>query len=135
MMKTNHFKFDKLIRDRSPQFLQDSGINVFHRVMGQDEFIRQLKQKLLEEVQEVHTALSPEEMLEELADLLEVIYALTTCQGFSLADLEAQRLQKKEARGGFEGRLYIAAVEIPENHPYLSYYRANPEKYPELNQG
>ena len=133
-MKTHHFKFDKLTRDTSPQFLQDSGINVFHRVMGQDEFLSHLKQKILEEVQEVHSALSPEETLEELADLLEVIYALTTAQGFSLADLEAQRLQKKEARGGFDGRLYITAVEIPDNHPYLSYYRAHPEKYPEINQ-
>lgn len=134
-MKTHHFKFDKLVRDKSPQFLQDSGIKVFHRDMRQDEFITLLKQKLLEEVQEVNTALSPDKMLEELADLLEVIYALTTGQGFSLADLEAQRLQKKEDRGGFEDRLYVAAVEIPDNNPYLSYYRADPEKYPEINQG
>ena len=48
---------------------------------------------------------------EELADMLEVIYAATVARGYSIEELEAVRKKKAEARGGFEKRIFLKSVE------------------------
>ena len=53
MTQTHRFKVDKLIRDKLPQIMRASGIQVFERVMEKDEYLKRLKDKLLEEAKEV----------------------------------------------------------------------------------
>ena len=62
-----------------------------------------LDAKLDEELAEYHS----DQNLEELADLLEVIYAVTKARGFSLDELESLRKEKAEKRGGFERKLLL----------------------------
>lgn len=61
-----------------------------------------LRAKLFEESAEVAVARDGFEALQELADLLQVTYAYARALGYSLEDLEAQRLHKLETRGGFD---------------------------------
>jgi len=56
-----------------------------------------LRHKLTEEVDEFLMSQDPE----ELADILEVLYALADCLGLDAAGLEALRREKAERRGGF----------------------------------
>lgn len=48
--------------------------------------------------------------LEELADIMEVIFALAKNLGFSEEDLLDKRLAKKEARGGFDKNIVLEKV-------------------------
>ena len=48
--------------------------------------------------------------LEELADLLEVVYAIVVARGYSVEELESVRKEKAEKRGGFEKRLRLKGV-------------------------
>jgi predicted house-cleaning noncanonical NTP pyrophosphatase (MazG superfamily) len=67
-----------------------------------------IDKKLDEELAEYHK----DESIEELADLLEVIYAAAAARGYSVDELEAIRAEKKEKRGGFEKKiLLIETVE------------------------
>lgn len=126
------FRVEKLIRDKLPQIMRASGLTVFDRQLDGNEFIRCLKLKLVEEAAEAVAADTPAEVLAELADVLEVILALTQASGFSPADLETARLTKLEQRGGFADRVYNAAVEANEACPALTYYTERPEQYPQV---
>lgn len=53
--------------------------------------------KLDEELAEYHQ----DQNLEELADLLEVIYAAAEARGYSIEQLEKERAEKAEKGGGF----------------------------------
>ena len=48
---------------------------------------------------------------EELADLLEVIYALAKAKGASITELEDLRKKKAAERGGFEKKILLKTVE------------------------
>lgn len=126
------FRDEKLIRDKLPEIMRASGLRVFDRVLDDPEFLASLKTKLGEETAEAVAADSPEELLGELVDVMEVVLALTESQGFTMADLETARLAKREERGGFEARVYNAAVEAEATCPAVAYYLARPEQYPPI---
>lgn len=66
-----------------------------------------LKQKLIEEVDEYLIAKSKEEKTEELADILEVLYAILDDEKIYLDELEEIRLKKFNERGGFEKQIMM----------------------------
>ncbi|MCE2991621.1 MAG: nucleoside triphosphate pyrophosphohydrolase [Candidatus Jidaibacter sp.] len=132
MTQAHRFKVDKLIRDNLPHIMRASGIQVFERVMEKDEYLKRLKDKLLEEAKEVIASGSAKEMREELADLLEVMLALAKVYGMEFTDIQQAAEQKRADKGGFDNRIYNAFVEIEAGNPSLGYYRARPDQYPEV---
>lgn len=133
-MAVHRFKFNKLVRDKIPAYMISNGINVYERVMEQDEFIKRLKDKLIEEASDVKSALSSEELLDEMVDVLEVLMALAKAAGTNLEQIEQVRATKSEKNGGFGNKAYVSSVEIESNNPLISYYRARPDQYPEIEQ-
>ncbi len=91
-------KFDKLIRDRIPEIIQERGEIVITHEANQDEYKKALQAKLIEELEEYLHSEEPE----ELADMLEVIHSLTALQGTHREQLQFIQNQKREERGGFE---------------------------------
>lgn len=99
-------EYDKLIRDKIPEIIEQSGKKCIVEVMDNDTYIEYLDQKLNEELAEYQQNKS----IEELADLLEVMYAVVTARGYSVAELERIRLEKAEKRGAFEKKLLLKSV-------------------------
>ena len=99
-------KYDKLIRDKIPEIIEQSGKKCIVEVMDNDTYIEYLDQKLNEELAEYQQ----DKSVEELADLLEVIYAVAIARGYSVEELERKRLDKAEKRGAFEKRLLLKSV-------------------------
>ena len=95
--------FNKLVRDRIPDIIRKNNETPVVRTMDKDEFIRELDRKLDEEILEFRA----DRNLEELADILEVVYGLCKAEGFSLEDLEALRKEKAESRGAFDERTFL----------------------------
>ena len=62
---------------------------------------------MLNKVTEETSELLEEPSLEEMADVLEVIYALAETMGFSSEELESARETKQKLRGGFKKGLII----------------------------
>lgn len=99
-------EYNKLIRDRIPEIIEATGKQCIIEVMNEVEYIDALDYKLNEELAEYQA----DKSLEELADLLEVMYAVAVARGYSIDDLERVRKQKAEKRGGFEKRLRLKGV-------------------------
>lgn len=97
---------DKLVRDKIPEIVEANGASdkyTFHACKDKDERIKRLLDKVFEETAE----LVEKPCLEEMADVLEVIYALAEAMNHSREDLENTRREKQELRGAFKKGLII----------------------------
>jgi len=96
----------KLVRDRIPEIIRKSGREPIVRVLGDQDFDKELRLKLIEESQEI-VAARDDEVLAELADLWEVLNALAEHRGLSCVQIiEAAKLKAHE-RGAFSARYFI----------------------------
>lgn len=66
---------------------------------------------MLEEAREFHEATTVQDEVEELVDILELVYTAISALGVSYEELEAFRNQKKMERGGFDKGIYLINVE------------------------
>ncbi|MFJ9343784.1 nucleoside triphosphate pyrophosphohydrolase [Streptomyces sp. NPDC101733] len=94
----------KLVRDRIPQIIREDGLEPNIYVAEPDEYRRRLRAKLSEEVGEYLEA-DETAAPEELADVLEVAYALAADLGVDPEQLEKIRASKAAQRGGFAERI------------------------------
>ncbi len=104
-------EFNKLVRDNIPNIIEKSGETPLYITLDDKEFALELRKKLSEEVQEF----LENNAAEELADILEVVYALADLQGHRPEQLEALRQQKRQMRGGFENRYFLLSKSDPED--------------------
>ncbi len=100
-------KYNKLVRDRIPEIIEASGKIYSVEILSDEEYIRMLDAKLDEELLEYHK----DQNIEELADLLEVIYATAKARGYTLKELERVREDKTAKRGGFEKKFLLKEVK------------------------
>ncbi len=131
-MAVMRFRVEKLIRDKLPAIMRAQGLAVFDRRLDEDAFRASLREKIVEEALEARSAVSRDDLLGELADLTEVILALAEAEGLTQGDIETIRLAKREERGGFDDRVFNAAVEAEEGLPAADYYLARPSQYPRV---
>ncbi|WP_306659812.1 nucleoside triphosphate pyrophosphohydrolase [Bacillus sp. AFS017336] len=101
--------YNKLVRDKIPNIITKSGSTYETEVLSEKEYIEKLNEKLNEELEEFYNA-TPEETVGEIADILEVLYAIAETKGISMEEIEKVRLQKKEERGGFKDRILLKYV-------------------------
>lgn len=99
--------YNKLVRDMIPEIIKSSGKVAQTHILSEDEYITELDKKLGEEFAEYQA----DKSLEELADMLEVMYAIAVARGYSVEELEALRREKAEKRGAFEKRIFLERVE------------------------
>jgi len=100
----------KLVRDLIPAIIKNNGQSCEIRVLENEEYKEALRQKLQEEMQEYLTAKTNEETIGELADLLEVMYALTRCHESSREELERVRAKKEQERGAFRDKIFLEGI-------------------------
>ena len=98
--------YNKLIRDRIPEIIEMSGKSCVTEVLSDDEFLLMADKKLDEELAEYHR----DGNVEELADLLEVIYTAAKARGCTPDELDRIRSEKAKKRGTFEKRLLLKEV-------------------------
>ncbi len=108
-MKT--IPYNKLIRDRIPELLKSRGKEAITEVLSPLDYLDRLHEKLDEELEEYHETCS----IEELVDLVEVIYGILDYRCVSREEFEEIRRVKKEKRGSFEKRLLLKGVIEPES--------------------
>lgn len=99
----------KLVRDLIPDLIRAEGGEPALQVLDDAAYDSALRAKLEEEAREVAEAESRTSMLEELADVYEVLLALARSASFDLRDVQEAARSKAEQRGAFERRLYLSA--------------------------
>ena len=102
---------NKLVRDKIPQIIKDSGKTPITKILNEKEYITELRKKSQEELQEYLTAETDQEALEELADLLEIIHALAKVHGSTIEEVDKIRVEKAAKRGGFSDKVFLIEVQ------------------------
>jgi predicted house-cleaning noncanonical NTP pyrophosphatase (MazG superfamily) len=103
--------FNKLVRDKIPQIIESKGKKFSSKILNDEDYIKYLKEKAYEELDEYCAAETYGDAVEELADLLEVLWTLAKHHGSSLEEVESVRIDKAEKRGGFNEKVFLIEVE------------------------
>lgn len=98
--------YNKLVRDRIPEIIEKSGKKAVIEILDDHRYKQLLDDKLGEELREYLANYS----VEELADLIEVIYAILQYKGISLQEFETLRSKKAAERGAFQERILLKEV-------------------------
>jgi predicted house-cleaning noncanonical NTP pyrophosphatase (MazG superfamily) len=96
-------KYDKLVRDKIPEYIRKKGGNPITHIADDIEYWQKLKEKLIEEIEEF----KKDENIEEFADLLEVIDAIAEYKKFDRNEIEKARNKKAGERGKFRDRIIL----------------------------
>jgi predicted house-cleaning noncanonical NTP pyrophosphatase (MazG superfamily) len=94
----------KLVRDRIPELATATGQPGAFEQATEAEVVLCLRAKLLEEAQEAATT-SPADLVEELGDVLQVLYALAELAGHTAAEIECARVRTARTHGAYTRRL------------------------------
>ena len=97
----------KLVRDKIPAIILADGKKPMTRILDTEEYLEELDKKLNEEIAEYQA----DKSLEEMADVLEVLFAICEARGHSVEELMEVRAAKREKRGGFEERIFWSGNE------------------------
>ena len=95
--------YDKLVRDNIPQIIENSGNKCEVEIVSDKIALDYLYKKLQEEVDE----LIEDKNLEEIADVIEVLFAIGRKYGYSEEDILNKRCEKREKSGGFEDNIVL----------------------------
>ena len=100
-------EYNKLVRDKIPEIMKANNEKPVIKILDEKEYKENLDIKLQEEVAEY---LESGE-LEELADILEVIFAIAESKNYSRDELMGVYQNKHDKRGGFKERIYLVGKE------------------------
>jgi len=92
----------KLVRDRIPEIIRNDGKNPIIEILTNEEYLIELDKKLNEEVAEYQA----DKSIEEMADILEVLFSICEARGYSVEELLHVKEIKREKRGGFKDKIY-----------------------------
>lgn len=99
-------KYNKLVRDKIPEIIEASGKMCVTERLSDERYFEHLNAKLTEECTEFRIDGS----LEELVDIIEVVYAIANAKGVSNGELDRIRQEKVNRNGKFENRIFLKEV-------------------------
>ncbi|RGR75029.1 nucleotide pyrophosphohydrolase [Holdemania filiformis] len=103
--------YNKLVRDRIPAIIQSECRDCQTRRLTSAEYQTELKAKLVEEAREVQEASDREALIEELADLSEVLDAMMDFFEIDATEIQAVKDAKAQTRGRFKDRIFLEFTE------------------------
>ncbi|MCM3409562.1 nucleoside triphosphate pyrophosphohydrolase [Metabacillus litoralis] len=103
--------YNKLVRDKIPEIIENTGKQFRTKILNEAEYIKELRNKLSEEITEYLEADTDEHALEELSDVLEIIHSLASVHGSNFEKIEDILNEKYIKRGGFQEKIFLIDVE------------------------
>lgn len=104
--------YNKLVRDGIPAHLDEYKLTYDIRPITDDAiFEQEVRKKIVEEALEVQAAGNREELIKEMADVAEVLRVLQGIHGVTPEEVEVARVAKRDKKGGFDQRLFVAWCE------------------------
>lgn len=100
----------KLVRDHIPEIILHDGKYCETHILDPETYRVELKRKLMEESLEVFEA-DDQHLLEELADVLEVIECIIQTYQIDLLEMNRIKESKKAKNGSFMDRIYLDKIE------------------------
>lgn len=99
--------YNKLVRDYIPEEIMSEGKACLIRRLDDVEYLNALRTKLREEYNEWTAAMSKEDEIEELADMMEIIHTIDDFHGGAIS---RKKFTKHDLKGGFYKRIHLEYV-------------------------
>ena len=108
--------FQKLVRDNIPAIIEKNGETCMTRTLSGKEYEDALAEKLQEEVTELLNAYTAKQRsvldcAEEMADVMEVLYAMGKTCAVSKQEIEHVRSQKASEKGTFSKKIFLISTK------------------------
>ena len=87
--------------------MENLGHKVEYEILDDERYNVELDKKLKEEVNEYLADYS----VEEMADVMEVIYAMLDYRGITMEEVEKARIEKRNRKGAFKNKVFLKTVE------------------------
>ena len=102
------YTYNKLVRDKIPEEINSmEGRKAKFRIMDDNEYIKELNRKLLEESNEF----VEENDIEELADAMEVMESIMKIKNIQWEEVKKIQTKKRDKKGSFDRKIYLEYVE------------------------
>lgn len=102
--------YKKLIRDKIPEIIKASGAYPEIKVLNKADFRKELKKKIVEEAIELENSENKKELMNELADMIELLDEIILENRIDKSKLSKIKKQKKLLRGGFKNKIFLEGV-------------------------
>lgn len=99
--------YNKLVRDNIIDIMKSKGLNPKYKTLNDKQYLNELNKKLVEETNEYLF----DGEVEELADVMEVIYAILKFKKIKLSEFNKLRNDKAKKRGKFNKKLFLESDE------------------------
>lgn len=99
-------QYNRLVRDRVPELIVESGRKQISRKLKDEEYEQALMDKIVEEIEEYRISKNEE----EIADIYEVLDCLVKLKEYEPMHIDYLRLIKREARGSFHDRILLEKI-------------------------
>ena len=120
---TFRYEYNKLVRDKIPEDIDsEPGRKCKYRILNDEDYLKELNRKVLEEANEF----IEENSIEELGDLMEVIKAIMQLKGYNIEEVNIAMKIKEDKKGAFKNRIFLE---------YVDEEKRNLEEEKELNKG
>ena len=100
-------ELNKLVRDKVPSLVTKDGGSYSLKLLSPLEHQHEITKKLYEELDEYHKAGSKEAAVEELVDMVELIYSALKLHDVPIEEFEQIRKEKKKLKGSFEKGIFL----------------------------
>lgn len=105
-MKKREIFYNKLVRDNIPEIIKKNGEEPICSTLNNKDYFNLLNKKLKEETDEYIA----DKNVEELADIIEVIYAILKFKDIPIEEFEKVRIKKSTERGSFDKKIFLEKV-------------------------
>lgn len=117
MLKSKTITLKTLVRDNMVDIIEDGEITTTNKRLEGKEFVQALKQKIADTAKEIGETEHNAEIINELAELGELIDVLMIELQLDPEELFTASQQKRNTNGGYDDRVFLETVTVPENHP------------------
>ena len=107
--------YNKLVRDLIPEQITSSGKYASIGTLNTEQFLQALRLKLLEEAHELFHADTRADIINESADLLELMETLLKHQQIDFEEVLRRKQEKQASAGGFDKKLILYATSNQTN--------------------
>ena len=105
---TFRYEYNKLVRDKIPEDIDsEPGRKCKYRILNDEDYLKELNRKVLEEANEF----IEENSIEELGDLMEVIKAIMQLKGYNIEEVNIAMKIKEHKKGAFNNKIFLEYVD------------------------
>ena len=100
-------EYNQLVRDKIPEIIEKSGRKCEYKILDDED----MKVALINKLKEKAEIFSKRPSEDELSDIYELLNAITEFFDFEPLHIDYLKLQNKEKKGSYSGKMYLISAE------------------------